>query len=165
MPPTRILPCLAALALLAGALAGVAHAKTSHAGWPAVTGVLRIAPNHDTRIRGTVRSDELLGGHGSDVINGRSSGDILWGDKNPCCQPTGQRDVMYGGGGRDFIYASHGRNIIFAGSGNDVVHAHFGTGGRIDCGSGNDIVYLSHRSRPHYRVRHCERISFFTLGY
>jgi hypothetical protein len=30
----------------------------------------------------------------------------------------------------------------------------------IDCGGGRDKVYLSHRSRPRYRLRHCEAIDY-----
>jgi hypothetical protein len=163
MSLSRILIFLAVLIPVAAT--GVAEAKTSHVGWPRRTGVLRIAANHDTIFRGTHRNDELLGGHGNDTLIGGAGGDVLWGDQHPTGNTTLQHDTMIGGPGRDFIYASHGRNDIDAGSGNDVIHAHFGTGGVIDCGSGYDVVYISHRSRRHYRLIHCERVSYFTLGY
>ena len=89
---------------------------------------------------------------------------MIWGDYKPCCQPTSQFDHLYGGAGDDFIFASHGTNYIAAGAGDDWVKAHWGRG-VIDCGSGRDVLYISHRNRPLYRVRHCERISFKTLGY
>jgi Ca2+-binding RTX toxin-like protein len=144
---------------------GTASAQTSHAGWPKIDGKLQINKDdgNDT-LTGTGRSDELLGGHGSDAIFGRDRADVLWGDYKPSGQGTAQFDRLDGGAGSDFIYASHGRNAILAGAGNDTIHAHFGRGS-IDCGSGRDTLFISHRSRPHYSVRHCERISYKTLGY
>ena len=151
-----------ALALLAGS---VAAANTSHDGWPRIDGVLRMHKDDRSGLmRGTARSDELLGGHGSDTIFGRGAPDVLWGDYKPSGQSTAQVDHLYGGAGDDFIYASHGRNIISGGLGNDAIHAHFGYGS-IDCGGGYDTLFISHRSKPGYRIRHCERISFKTVGY
>ena len=156
------MPAIALLAALAGAAA--ASANTSHEGWPARTGVLRIAPDTDTAVRGTHRNDELLGGHGSDLLTGRDGGDVIWGDKNPGGQPETQHDTLLGNAGDDFIYASHGANTIAAGPGADIVHAHFGHG-TIDCGAGKDVLFISRRSKPGYTIRGCEAISFKTLGY
>jgi Ca2+-binding RTX toxin-like protein len=173
------MPRLAAILLLALLVpsAAVVYGKASHAAWPTNDcswrkhrpgpgcGVYRSHNrNQDGAIAGTSRSDELLGGHGDDTVEGGPAGDVIWGDFRPCCQPTGQNDHLHGGLGNDFIYASHGWNEIDGGPGNDVVHAHFGRGGVIDCGSGNDLVFLSHRSKPHYRVRNCERTSFAVEG-
>ncbi|HST56225.1 MAG TPA: hypothetical protein VLJ42_10095 [Solirubrobacteraceae bacterium] len=108
--------------------------------------------------------DELLGGHGNDRIYAGPEGDVLWGDYKPSSQPTTQTDHLFGGPGNDFIYASHGINDIDTGPGRDIVHAHFGRG-RITCGSSATIVFLSHKSRPHYRLTGCKRISYFTVGY
>jgi hypothetical protein len=110
------------------------------------------------------RHNELLGGHGGDVIHAGPDGDVLWGDYKPSGQPTTQNDDMYGGPGKDFIYASHGRNRIWTGGGDDVIHAHFGHGA-IHCDGGNPIVYLSRKSRKRYTLFGCKRISYFTLGY
>jgi Ca2+-binding RTX toxin-like protein len=163
---SRRTPIAAVAACVATALAATtAHGQTSHEGWPKIDGVLKINKNdgNDT-IRGTRKSDELLGGHDSDTIYGRDSADVLWGDYKPSGQGTAQVDHMYGGAGSDFIYASHGRNIILAGAGNDTIHAHFGRGS-IDCGVGRDTLFISHRSKPGYHIRHCETISFKTLGH
>jgi Ca2+-binding RTX toxin-like protein len=145
--------------------AGTAHAQTSHEGWPKIDGVLKINKDdgNDT-VRGTAKSDELLGGHDSDTLYGRGSADVLWGDYKPSGQGTAQFDRIYGGAGADWIYASHGRNAILAGSGNDTVRTHFGRGS-VDCGSGRDTLFISHRAKPGYRIRHCERISFKTIGH
>lgn len=125
---------------------------------------------HFRRVRGgrvmTSRRvhNELLGGHGDDTIYAGPAGDVLWGDYKPSGQPTNQRDRLNGGDGRDFIYAGHGWNTIRAGRGNDWVKAHFGRG-IVDCGPGDDLLYVSRRAQRDYRIRHCERISHRTLGY
>jgi Ca2+-binding RTX toxin-like protein len=155
---------LAALALCAVS-GGPASAQTSHEGWPQIDGATKINKDdgNDT-FRGTSRSDELLGGHGSDTLYGLARADVLWGDYKPSGQGTSQYDHMYGGDGADFIYASHGRNAILAGAGNDTIHAHYGRGS-IDCGSGRDTLFISHRSKPGYKISHCEKISFKTIGH
>jgi hypothetical protein len=151
------------------------YGDASHDGWPTNVcnyrdrqdtgpgcGVYRSHPEDQNGVlRGTGHVDELLGGHGNDLIYGRGGPDVIWGDFKPCCQPLKQRDRLRGGAGNDHIYASHGTNSIKGGSGNDRIHAHFGhTGGSIDCGSGNDLVFLSKQRKSHYSVRNCEHISF-----
>jgi hypothetical protein len=175
MEASRVLLAAAAVVLLFGVLLSTAlvYGKASHAGWPTNNCSWREHPrgpgcgvyrshnkNQDGPIRGTDRIDELLGGHGSDAIRGRSSGDVIWGDFWPCCQPAGQHDQLRGGDGNDFIYASHGANEIDGGGGNDVIHAHFGTGGSVDCGPGYDVLFVSHKSKRLYSAHDCERISF-----
>jgi hypothetical protein len=155
--------------LLAGLSCGasLARANTSHAGWPSINGALIM---HKLDQSGPIYApfpwlhNELLGGHGNDMIHGGDAGDVIWGDYKPSGQPVTQVDVLQGGAGRDFIYASHGQNTIDTGGGADVVHAHFGRGS-ITCHSPATIVYLSHRSRPGYQLRGCSHISYKTLGY
>jgi Ca2+-binding RTX toxin-like protein len=101
--------------------------------------------------------NELLGGHGNDVIFAGPTGDVLWADFKPGGRP-GQRDELTGGAGRDFIYGGPGRNIIKAGPGNDFIKSRYGSG-RINCGKGNDIVYTSRRYRKRYKFISCERKS------
>jgi Ca2+-binding RTX toxin-like protein len=158
---------IAALAACAvsAAVGGVAQAKTSHDGWPKIDGVLKMNKDDgDGTMTGTSRSDELLGGHDSDTLYGNGRADVLWGDYKPSGQGTAQVDRLFGGAGSDFIYASHGQNIIVAGADNDTIHAHFGRGS-IDCGGGRDTLFISHRSKRDYKISHCERISFKTIGH
>jgi hypothetical protein len=107
--------------------------------------------------------NELLGGHGDDTIHAGPTGDVIWGDYKPRGQPTTQVDHLYGGPGADFIYAGHGANSIYTGGGRDTVHAHFGRG-EIHCGSPGTVVYLSHRSRPRYKLFGCPHVSYRTAG-
>jgi hypothetical protein len=131
--------------------------KTSHAGWPRVTGILWIVMpatlGHSDD--GTHRNDELLGSHGDDTLSGGTGGDILWGDQLPTGNNSWQHDRMSGGPGNDWIYSSHGYNTIDAGAGNDHIWGHYGHG-TIDCGSGWDVVHVKHHST--YRLRNCERV-------
>jgi hypothetical protein len=160
--------------LLAGLAAPMAPAAASHTPggctncashrwWPSIDGVLLIARDPFTPVRftGTERSDELLGHHGSDVLNGGRRRDVLWGDYDPDGQPATQVDRMYGGRSSDFIYGSHGRNRIFGGPGNDAISVHYGRG-LVDCGPGRDIYHVA-RSRKHrYRFRNCEKVEYRT---
>jgi Ca2+-binding RTX toxin-like protein len=157
---------LAVAALVAAvALPAAAPAKTSHEGWPKINGILWINKHDRNRTKhGTSRSDELLGGHGSDTLYGRDSADVIWGDYKPSRQPTRQVDHLYGGGGDDFIYASHGTNYIYGGAGDDRIKMHFGHG-FVDCGPGNDLLEISRRAQRHTKIVNCETISHHTLGY
>jgi Ca2+-binding RTX toxin-like protein len=153
--------CIPAIALPAAAVA-----KTSHAGWPKIDGLLKI-DHSDAGITYTGlanKHNELLGGHGSDTLNAGKIGDVLWGDFNPSGQPTTQTDRINGGAGKDFIYASHGKNVIKTGGGADQIHAHFGHGS-ITCASTKATVFLSHRSQKLYRLHGCPKISFKTVGH
>jgi Ca2+-binding RTX toxin-like protein len=132
--------------------------------WPAFF-VRRLCAGPRTSIVPTgSRHNELLGGHGDDLVRAGDEGDVLWGDYKPSGQPTTQKDELYGGPGKDFIYASHGRNDIWTGGGDDVIHAHFGHG-TIHCQGAHPIVYLSRKSRARYQLYGCKRISYFTFGY
>lgn len=153
--------------LLAGLVATPALASTSHAGWPPIDRAnLQInKTDANTTLTGHPGvHNELLGGNGSDTLNGGNAGDVLWGDYKPGDQPTTQVDRINAGTGKDFIYASHGINYINTGGGGDVIHAHYGSG-RIHCGSKTDLVYISHKSLSHYKLTGCKRISFKTLGF
>jgi Ca2+-binding RTX toxin-like protein len=132
--------------------------KVSHAGWPAITGVLWKVLDGSHRLRGGPLSDELLGRHGNDVVLGGPAADVLWGDWDPVGNTRRQRDVLAGQGGNDYLYSSHGYNRISAGRGNDYVWAYYGRG-TINCGRGYDTlrIRLVHR----YRVRNCERVRHF----
>ena len=44
--------------------------------------------------------NELLGGHGNDVIHAGPAGDVIWGDYKPSGQPTTQVDTLVGGAGQ-----------------------------------------------------------------
>ena len=132
----------------------------SHKHWPTIHGVFKKANLQSAVFTGTPRSDELLGHHGSDRLDGKGSADILWGDwQGGSSQPTAQRDRIYGGGGGDFIYGSHGRNVVFGGPGNDAISVHYGRG-YVDCGAGRDIYHVARTRKRGYKFRNCEKVDY-----
>jgi hemolysin type calcium-binding protein len=133
--------------------------KVSHAGWPAVSGILwKVLDSTGRTAAGGALNDELLGHHGSDVLDGGAGDDILWGDWDPANNSSTQRDVLRGGAGDDWIYPSHGPTTVSAGAGDDHIWAFYGKG-TIDCGPGRDVARI--RENGAFRTRHCERVLHF----
>jgi Ca2+-binding RTX toxin-like protein len=156
---SRVISLLSAAFVATGAFLGTSSAVAGHDVWPTINGVLWINQyDQNATNYGTARNDELLGGHGDDNIYGRGGADVIWGDYKATNNNTWQRDRVYAGGGADWIYGSHGGNVIYAGGGNDMVRVWFGRG-FVDCGAGRDILYVSRKSHPHVKIRHCERVS------
>jgi hypothetical protein len=160
------LPLAAVLLLLA--LAVPALAMTSHAGWP---------PNqHLVMDKGPAgrpnvlqgRPDVhnyLLGGYGDDTIYGGSAGDVIWGDYHPSGWPARQTAVIHAGNGKNYIYSNDTVNFVWTGTNpHTVVHAHEGSG-VIHCENPAIVVYTSHHALPHYKLRGCRHISFYSVGY
>ena len=163
-PRTLALAALGTVALASAA--GASHIPgqpcsdcTSHKYWPTIDGKLQKAGDGAVRYRGTSKSDQLLGHHGSDDIRGGDAGDVLWGDWDPKNQPSTQKDVIYGGNGTDFIFGSHGYNAIYGGNGNDVISVHYGRG-RVDCGPGRDIYHVARSRKSKYKFLRCEKADY-----
>jgi Ca2+-binding RTX toxin-like protein len=157
-----LLVAAAGLALLAPLAS--AQSKTSHKDWPKINGDLKMhKQDQDGELRATKvnKHNELLGGHGDDVITAGNVGDVLWGDSQPGGQPESQTDQIFGGPAKDFIYGSHGKNEIHTGGGNDQIHVHFGHGD-VYCEGAKPTVFISHKNRPNYKLHGCKRISYKT---
>ncbi len=171
MRPLRPAPMLALGGLLL-ALGGVlgaplAGANTSHAGWPQIDKLIMdkgaAGEHHVLQGREGVHN-ELLGGYGSDTIYGGDAGDVIWADYHPGEQPS-QTSVIHAGNGQNFIYTDHSVSYVWTGNNPaTVVHAHEGSG-TIYCGNPHIIVFTSHHALPHYKLRGCKRISFYSVGY
>jgi Ca2+-binding RTX toxin-like protein len=141
-------------------VAGVAQAGAPKDDWPQINGELWINTyDANTSHRGTRMNDELLGGHGADTIYGGRGADVIWGDHKATGNTTTQIDYVRAGAGADWVYASHGDNTIYGGAGDDTIRVWFGRG-FVDCGAGDDdILYVSHRTDPKVKRRHCEKVS------
>ena len=142
-----------------GVASGQSAGKTSHKYWPRIDGQLKKAHEGDVTYRGTSRSDELLGHHGSDDLRGGDGSDVLWGDWDPAGQPTHAEGRHLRRRPTDFIYGSHGYNEIYAGNGNDVVSVHYGRG-RVDCGPGRDLYHVARSRKSKYRFLNCEKVDY-----
>jgi Ca2+-binding RTX toxin-like protein len=105
------------------------------------------------------RHNELLGGHGNNIIHAGPEGDVIWGDFKPSGDPSTQVNYLYGGPGNDTIYAAHGANYIWTGGGADLVHAHYGHG-VVHCESADAHVVLTHESVHRYKLIGCRIISY-----
>lgn len=66
-------------------------------------------------IEGTTGSDVLIGGSGSDILNGNDSSDML--------ADCGGSDTASGGAGNDWFIASGGNDILDGGDGSDMFYA------------------------------------------
>ncbi|HEX5852787.1 MAG TPA: hypothetical protein VFY36_06825 [Solirubrobacteraceae bacterium] len=167
-PSARRLNAAAMLAALLLALAAPALANTSHAGWPPIEHLVMDkgpAGRHNVLVGLAHRHNELLGGYGDDTIYGGDAGDVIWGDYHPTGRPAHQTAVIYAGDGKNFIYANDTLNYVWTGTNPaTVVHAHKGSG-VIHCENPHIVVFTSHRALPHYKLRGCRRISFYTVGY
>jgi RTX calcium-binding nonapeptide repeat (4 copies) len=170
--PRRPLAAIAALGLiaitLAAALAGAARAMTSHAGWPPDRHlVMDFGPaGEEHTLRGALHEHNyLLGGYGNDTIYGGEAGDVIWGDYHPSGWPKHQTAVIHAGNGKNFIYANDTVNYVWTGTNPaTVVHAHEDSG-VIHCENPAIVVFTSHHALPHYKLRGCRHVSFFSVGY
>jgi hypothetical protein len=159
---------LLAAVVVAAVLAVPAWAMTSHAGWPPDEHLVmdKGPAGRNNVLKGRAhKHNYLLGGYGDDTIYGGSTGDVIWGDYHPSGKPPVQTAVVHAGNGKNFIYANDTVNYVWTGTNPaTVVHAHFGSG-VIHCQNPAIWVYTSHKALPHYKLRGCHHVSFFTLGY
>jgi hypothetical protein len=169
MDPHPIGRALATVVLLAMfAVAAPALAMTSHAGWPPDQHLVMDkgpAGRHHTLVGRHGVHNYLLGGYGDDTIYGGDVGDVIWGDYHPSGWPAHQTAVIHAGNGRNVIYSNDTVNYVWTGTHPaTVVHAHEGSG-VIHCESPGIVVYTSHHALPHYKLKGCRHISFFSVGY
>ncbi|HWJ50524.1 MAG TPA: hypothetical protein VNR42_05855 [Solirubrobacteraceae bacterium] len=166
---SRVRFALAAAAALATfAFVAGAGAMTSHAGWPPDQHLVMDkgpAGRHNTLKGKPNLHNYLLGGYGNDTIYGGEAGDVIWGDYHPTGWPKHQTAVIHAGNGKNFIYSNDTVNYVWTGTNRaTVVHAHEGSG-VIHCENPHIVVYTSHHALPHYKLRGCRRISFYSVGY
>jgi Ca2+-binding RTX toxin-like protein len=77
----------------------------------------------DNTLRGSERTDRLVGFNGEDALYGSAGGDTL-----------------YGGAGKDEVYAGEGGDVVLAGAGDDFIEAKDGAVDRVGCGPGDDSI-------------------------
>jgi Ca2+-binding RTX toxin-like protein len=123
-------------------------------------------------LKGTKKGDRIFGKGGDDLIKGKRGRDRLFGNKGD--------DTLFGGKGRDRLRAGPGRDILLGGKGsdrmragpgsdqlnmrdgveqgspgNDRINARNGELDEIDCGAGEDTVWVD---RAEDGVFNCETV-------
>src|SRR5918995_237268 len=121
-----VIGSLAALAVLAFASTAVAHSVV--------------------RIKGTMKDDVLTGTPGHDLVHARAGNDTVnAGDGNDRVHGMRGDDTLNGDGGNDRLLGDHGKDTENGGDGDDRLHALARDNQKdtLDCGPGNDIVWLN----------------------
>jgi Ca2+-binding RTX toxin-like protein len=123
-------------------------------------------------IKGTKKRDRIFGRGGDDLIKGKKGRDRLFGNAGNDTLAGGKgkdklrsgpgKDILLGGPGNDRMVGGAGpnqlnmRDGVEQGSpGNDVIDARNGVADEIDCGAGNDTVYVD---RAEDGVYDCENV-------
>jgi Ca2+-binding RTX toxin-like protein len=133
-----------------------------------VGGSLLSGMETDSFLVGTVRADQIYGGHGNDELFGRSGDDILHGEEgddylsggdgveelrggvgNDHLEGDAGDDMLWGDEGDDYLDGGDGVDGLYGGSGNDRLEGEVGedylygdTGVDVlDGGTGNDSLY------------------------
>jgi Ca2+-binding RTX toxin-like protein len=123
-------------------------------------------------INGTKKRDRIFGHAGDDLINGKKSRDRISGNAGDDTLLGGKgRDKLRGGPGKDIIEGGPGNDRMVGGDGanqlnmangveqgspgNDVIDARNGEVDEIDCGAGDDTVYVD---RVEDGVFGCEKV-------
>ena len=86
-------------------------------------------------IRGDGGDDALAGDNDGDKLSGGAGNDVLHGGSGI--------DTLDGGTGNDRIFSDSGADTIDAGAGDDTIVVDAESKVRINCGVGNDTLYLS----------------------
>jgi hypothetical protein len=86
------------------------------------------------RIKGGAGDDTLDGENDADIVVGGPGNDVLHGGSGP--------DLVDGGAGDDVVYGESGSNFLTGGRGDDVIFVEGNSGSRVDCGAGNDTLYV-----------------------
>jgi Ca2+-binding RTX toxin-like protein len=101
-------------------------------------------------LEGNNGSDTIVGGEGDDVAEGGDGADLVDGGNGP--------DELYGDDGDDTIVGGPGPDVIDAGLGDDTIRAADDSSDRIDCGDGQDTVYVEDVAPTRDRLVNCESI-------
>jgi Ca2+-binding RTX toxin-like protein len=97
----------------------------------------------DDLLDGGAARDILAGNNGSDVVHGDSGDDTLEGG-NGADQVDGGSgaDELFGDDGDDLVVGGPGPDVIDGGAGDDTIRAADDSRDEVDCGEGNDTVFV-----------------------
>ncbi|HWI08560.1 MAG TPA: calcium-binding protein, partial [Solirubrobacteraceae bacterium] len=95
----------------------------------------------DDDLRGDAGDDELDGADGADELDGGSGADRLTGDA-----------------GDDMITGGPGADVVAGGDGDDAIRAADDSADTVDCGDGNDTVFVEADTPQRDRLISCETV-------
>jgi Ca2+-binding RTX toxin-like protein len=115
--------------------------------------------NGDDIIDGGAARDLLEGNNGSDVVHGDSGDDDISGGAGADQLDGGSgRDYVYGEDGADQIVGGPGPDVIEAGAGDDTIRAADDSRDEVDCGDGNDTVFVELTAPSRDALVGCETV-------
>lgn len=88
--------------------------------------------------------------------------------------PAGRHHVLTGRPEvHNYLLGGYGDDTIYGGAAGEVIWGDYHPSGRpahegsgvIHCENPHIIVFTSHHALPHYKLRGCRRISFYSVGY
>jgi Ca2+-binding RTX toxin-like protein len=101
-------------------------------------------------LEGNNGSDTVLGGSGDDTLEGGNGADQLDGGTEP--------DELYGDDGDDTLIGGPGKDLIEGGPGDDIIRAADDSADSVNCGDGQDTVYVEDIAPTRDRLVECENV-------
>jgi Ca2+-binding RTX toxin-like protein len=115
-------------------------------------------PGNDT-IDGGAAADTIRGDDGDDTITGDAGNDTIdGGTGNDTIDGGSGTDSLTGGDGNDTIVGGPGADIISGGAGDDIIRAADDSSDIVDCGDGNDTVYVEADFPTRDQLTNCETV-------
>jgi Ca2+-binding RTX toxin-like protein len=113
----------------------------------------------DDTLDGGPGGDNMLGDEGEDVMRGGSGNDRLGGgpDQDQLDGGSGD-DELDGGDANDELVGGPGADVLRGGPGDDSIRAADDTADTVDCGPGNDTVYVDEGAPDRDQLTDCELV-------
>jgi Ca2+-binding RTX toxin-like protein len=114
----------------------------------------------DDLLDGGAARDILAGNNGSDVVHGDSGDDTLEGGAGADQVDGGSgADELFGDDGDDLVVGGPGPDVIDGGNGDDTIRAADDSRDEIDCGEGNDTVFVEAELPSRDALIGCETVT------
>ena len=131
----------------------------------------------DDELFGESGSEQMSGGRGNDTLDGGRGGDQMLGDEGDDVMRGGMGrdrldggsgqdrldggsgiDDLQGGEGNDEVVGGPGADVLRGGPGDDSIRAADDSADIVECGAGNDTVYVEETAPERDRLSDCELV-------
>ena len=110
-------------------------------------------------VDGGSAGDRLEGGDGDDELLGRAAKDGLYGEAGSDRLDGGSAvDLLVGGDGNDELVGGSAPDVLDGGPGDDSIRAADDSVDTVQCGAGNDTVYIENNVPPRDVLVDCELV-------